>query len=86
MRDHVSELRDGQNETRGGSSETDVSEFTISPAGSPSGAAVTNATPVANLPSASRNARASGAERGGGWSCERHQWSGCSSPRATRAR
>ena len=65
MRDHVSELRDGQNETRGGSSETDVSEFTISPAGSPSGAAVTNATPVANLPSASRNERASGAGAAG---------------------
>jgi hypothetical protein len=64
IRDHVSELRDGQNETRGGSSETEVSEFTMRPAGSPSGAAVMNATPVANLPSASRNARASSA---GGW-------------------
>src|SRR5215218_860967 len=63
MRDHVSELREGQNATSGGSSETDVSEFTISPVGSPSGAAVTNATPVANLPSASRNERGSGA----GW-------------------
>jgi hypothetical protein len=61
MRDHVSELRAGQNDTRGGSSETDVSEFTIKPAGAPSGAAVTNATPVANLASASRNERASGA-------------------------
>jgi hypothetical protein len=61
IRDHVSELRDGQNESRGGSSETKVSEFTINPADSPSGAAVTNATPVANLPSASRNERASGA-------------------------
>src|SRR5438270_343308 len=59
MRDHVSELRDGQKETRGGSSETDVSEFTIRPAGSPSGAAVMKATPVANLASASRNERAS---------------------------
>ena len=64
MRDQVSELRDGQNEIRGGSSETEVSEFTIRPAGSPSGAAVTNATPVANLPSASRNERASGAGAG----------------------
>jgi hypothetical protein len=59
-RDQVSELRDGENETRGGSSETDVSEFTISPAGLPSGAAVMNATPVASLPRASRNERASG--------------------------
>ena len=65
MRDQVSELRDGQNAIRGGSSETEVSEFTTSPAGSPSGAAVTNATPVANLPSASRNERASCA--GAGW-------------------
>src|SRR2546423_5179570 len=60
MRDHVSEPRDGQNDTRGGSSETDASEFTINPAGSPSGAAVTSAIPVANLPRASRNERASG--------------------------
>ena len=58
IRHHVSELRDGENDSRGGSSETEVSEFTINPAGSPSGAAVTNATPVANLPSASRNERA----------------------------
>ena len=65
MRDHVSEWRDGQKETSGGSSETDVSEFTINPAGSPSGAAVTKATPVANLASASRNARASGAAAAG---------------------
>jgi hypothetical protein len=50
MRDHVSELRAGQKEIRGGVSETDVSELTIKPVGSPSGAAVTNATPVANLP------------------------------------
>src|SRR5215218_10263791 len=62
MRDHVSEPRDGQNDTRGGSSETEVSELTIRPVRSPSGAAVTNATPVANLPSASRSKRAS---RGG---------------------
>jgi hypothetical protein len=61
MRDQVSEPRAAQNDTRGGSSETDVSELTIDPAGLPSGAAVTNATPVANLPSASRNERASGA-------------------------
>src|SRR5947209_8127362 len=59
IRDHVSELRDGQNEIRGGSSETDVSEFTMRPAGSPWGVAVTKATPVANLPIASRNERAS---------------------------
>jgi hypothetical protein len=61
MRDQVSELRAGQNETSGGSSETDVSELMIKPAGSPPGAAVTKATPVANRPSASRNERGSGA-------------------------
>ena len=60
MRDHVSELRDGQNRTSGGVSETEVSELTISPAGSPSGAAVTNAMPVAKRASASRNERVSG--------------------------
>src|SRR3954453_15450551 len=60
MRDHRSEAREGENETRGGSSETDVSELTISPAGSPPGAAATNATPVAKAPSASRNDRAGG--------------------------
>jgi hypothetical protein len=65
MRDHVSELRDGENEIKGGSSDTDASEFTIRPAGSPSGVAVTNAMPVANLLSASRNERASGP--GGVW-------------------
>jgi hypothetical protein len=64
IRDHVSELRDGQNAIMAGSSETEASELTIRPAGSPSGAAVTNATPVANLPSASRNDRASSA---GAW-------------------
>jgi hypothetical protein len=58
IRDQVSEPRVGQNESSGGSSETDVSELTMSPAGSPSGIAVTNATPVGNLPSASRNVRA----------------------------
>jgi hypothetical protein len=54
IRDHVSELRAGQNEISGGSSETDVSELMIRPAGSPSGAAVMNVTPVANRASASR--------------------------------
>jgi hypothetical protein len=48
MRDQVREFRDGENDTRGGSSETDANEFTMRPAGSPSGVAVTNATPVAN--------------------------------------
>ena len=66
MRDHVSELRDGQKEIRGGVSETDVSELTIKPVGSPSGAAVTNATPVANLPSASRESARVGRRRGEG--------------------
>ena len=69
MRDHVSELRDGQNDTSGGSSETDEKEFTINPAGLPQGAAVTRATPVANLPRASLNDRPSGtgvAEAGAG--------------------
>jgi hypothetical protein len=65
MRAQVSELRAGQNDSNGGSSETDVSELTINPAGSLSGAAVTNATPVVNLPSASRNERASGADVAG---------------------
>jgi hypothetical protein len=45
---------------RTGSSETDEIELTKRPVGSPSGTAVTNATPVANLPIASRNERASG--------------------------
>lgn len=65
MRDQVSELRDGENATSGGSSEAEVNEFTINPVGAPSGAAVMNATPVANRPSASRNERASGL--GVGW-------------------
>src|SRR3954470_9225476 len=68
MRDHVSERRDGLNDTSGGSSETDANEFTISPAGSPPGAAVTNATPVAKRPSPSRNSRASGG--GAAWAVE----------------
>src|SRR2546423_510295 len=59
-RDHVSELRDGQNDSMGGLSETDKSELTTIASGSPSGAAVTSAIPVANLPSASRNERGSG--------------------------
>ena len=66
----MSELRDGLNDTRGGSSDTEVSELTISPVGSPSGAAVTKATPVANLPSASRNARASGAGAVWAWAAK----------------
>ena len=87
MRDHVSELREGQNDTSGGSSETDASEFTISPAGSPAGAAVTNATPVANLPSASRKVRALRACTGLGPGPARPcQWSDVSSPRAARPR
>jgi hypothetical protein len=60
IRCQVSELRAGQKAISRGSSDTDVSELAIRPAGSPSGAAVINATPVANLPSASRNARVSG--------------------------
>ena len=55
MRDHVSEFREGQNETSDGSSETDVNELMVRPTGSPSGARVTNATPVANLAIAPRN-------------------------------
>jgi hypothetical protein len=65
MRDQVSEVREGQKATSGGWSEMEVSELTISPEGSPSGAAVTKATPVANLPTASRKLRGSGA--GVGW-------------------
>src|SRR4051812_32050972 len=59
MRDHVSEPREGEKDTSGGSSDTDARELTISPAGSSPGAAVTNATPVAKRPSAWRNERAS---------------------------
>jgi len=55
MRAHVCEVRDGQIEIRGGSSETELNELTTSPRGSPAGAAVTKATPVANLDNASRN-------------------------------
>ena len=82
MQDQVSEPREGQNAIRGGSSETEVSELTISPAGSPSGAAVTNATPVANLPSASRKERPSALVRPG-CSRERHL-SGATSLRRER--
>jgi len=60
MRDHVSDVRDGQKAMSGGSSETDVSEFTIRPAGSPAGAAVTKAIPVVNLERAFRKVRAFG--------------------------
>src|SRR6185312_8524947 len=59
IRDHVIEVRDAQNDTSGGSSDTDASELTIRPVGSPSTSVVTNATPVVNAPSASRNDRAS---------------------------
>jgi hypothetical protein len=59
------QVREGQKATSGGWSEMEVSELTISPEGSPSGAAVTKATPVANLPTASRKLRGSGA--GVGW-------------------
>jgi hypothetical protein len=55
MRAQVCELRDGQIEIIGGASETELNELTIRPRGSPSGAAATNATPVANRESASRN-------------------------------
>jgi hypothetical protein len=60
MRDHVSDVCDGQKAMSGGSSETDVSEFTIRPAGSPAGAAVTKAIPVVNLERAFRKVRAFG--------------------------
>jgi len=44
--------------SNGGSSDTDVNEFAVIPTGSPSGrTAVTTATPVANVPKASRNSR-----------------------------
>ncbi len=39
-----------QTSSRGGLSETDVSEFTVMPRGSPSHAVVTTATPVAKPP------------------------------------
>jgi hypothetical protein len=54
MRFHVYEVRDGQIEMSGGSSETELNELTIRPRGSRPIVAVTNATPVANLESASR--------------------------------
>ena len=44
---HVSDRLPGQNRISGGSSETDVSEFTASPCGSPSHIAVTIDAPVA---------------------------------------
>ena len=44
--------------TNGGSSDTDVNEFAVTPTGSPLGfQAVTTVTPVANVPKASRSAR-----------------------------
>ena len=42
--------------TSSGSSETDVNELSVMPAGSPSTSAVTTVTPVANSPTHSRNA------------------------------
>ena len=88
MRDQVSERRDGQERDRWcGSSETDVSELTNNPVGSPSGAAVTKATPVANLAEcvAERASRPAPGRRG----LEPRapsQWSEASSPSATWAR
>ena len=79
MRDQVSELRDGQNETRAARARR-TSASHDQPRGSPSGAAVTKATRMANRPSAFRNARASDDEPGGGWSCERSRWSWVPSP------
>jgi hypothetical protein len=35
MRDHVIDVREAQNDTSGGSSDTDASELTIRPTGSP---------------------------------------------------
>ena len=68
MRDHVSDAREGETRTSGGSSETELNELTITPAGSPAGAPVTNVTPVANLESASRNERGLGGSLGSwGW-------------------
>jgi len=88
MRAHVCELRDGQIEISGGSSETELNELTIRPRGSPSGAAVTKATPVANRDSASRNepADSGGAGLGEGALDTGDQWRSGSSPRATPAR
>src|SRR2546423_4901198 len=60
---HASKLyaaRDTLNSTKGGDSDTEVNELTVSPRRSPaSEKAVTTATPVGNTPSASRNARSS---------------------------
>jgi hypothetical protein len=54
IRRHVSDARDGQKETSGGSSDTDASELTIRPSGVPPTLAVTSATPVAQRPRAAR--------------------------------
>lgn len=64
MRFHVCEVRDGQIEMSGGSSETELNEFTIKPSGSRPGAAATNATPVANLDRVSRKRPADSAVAG----------------------
>ena len=82
IRRHVSESRAAQNETSGGSSETAANELTISPSGVPPTSVVTNATPVAKRPNASRRRAVLGAVQrdgvGGG-----HQCSACSRPSAT---
>jgi hypothetical protein len=54
IRCHVSERREGQNDTSGGSSETAANELTMSPSGVPPTSVVTKATPVANRPKAVR--------------------------------
>jgi hypothetical protein len=74
------------NDTRGGSSETDVSDLTINPAGLPSGAAVTNATPVANWARPRGTSARSAPPRRRPELREPCQCSDGSSPRATRPR
>src|SRR2546421_2999075 len=80
MRDHVSEFRDGQNETSNGSSETDVNELMIRPAGSPSCAPVTNATPVAKELGGELLSDRDQARAGVGMGCEFNRHSGISYP------
>ena len=48
----------GDHSTSGGASETEAKLFAVIPCGPPAEAMVTTVTPVAKLPSASRNSRA----------------------------
>jgi hypothetical protein len=57
----LAEVRARLHTTSGGASDTEASELMVTPTGFPSAPpAVTTVTPVANCPSASRNARCAG--------------------------